>query len=157
MSLENEKESRTRAIFRLIKERAISTQAGLVEALNEAGFEVTQATISRDVRSLGLVKVPLAGGGYRYAPPSGRTAAREQGGFSLGSFVLSVAEAEAFCVVNTLPGRAMAVAITIDELGLPEVVGTLAGDDLVLVMIAESNQKSYVQTELKNMFQKAKS
>ena len=154
VSVESEKESRTRAIFRLIKRQAIGTQAELVEALNSAGYEVTQATASRDVRRLGLVKVPLAGGGYRYAAPSEATMpVMNDKRFNLKSFVTGVTAAEAFCVVETLPGRAMTIAVTIDEMQLSSVLGTLAGDDLVLVMIDKSEERDAVRATLTQLFE----
>lgn len=151
MSAESDKESRTRAIYSLIKSRVIGTQGELVQALTESGYDVTQATVSRDVRRLGLVKVPLAGGGSRYAAPATARPAEPETR-SLSSFVTAVENAEAFCVVNTLPGRAMAVAVTIDESGLPGVVGTLAGDDMVLVMIRTVEERTQVRDQLRALF-----
>lgn len=151
---ESAKDSRTRAIFRLIGKQVIGTQADLVEALNSSGFEVTQATVSRDVRRLGLVKVPLSGGGYRYAAPHEAAPSDDlDRRFNLRSFVTSVASAEAFCVVETLPGRAMTIAVTIDEMELPSVIGTLAGDDLVLVMIEKNEDRDAVRTTLTQLFE----
>ena len=156
MSVQSEKESRTRAIFRLIASQAIGTQAELVEALNEAGYEVTQATVSRDVRKLGLVKVPLSGGGYKYAAPADSAPTLNDRRFSLQSFVTGIAEAEAFCVLDPLPGRAMTIAVTIDEMQIPSVVGTLAGDDLVLVMIERREDRTAVKERLGRLFREKK-
>lgn len=154
MSVENEKESRTQAIFRLIEENVIGTQAELVDALEVAGFEVTQATVSRDVRRLGLIKIPMPRGGYRYAPPTEVRSANPNPDALLNvrSFVTKISVAEAFCVLNTLPGRAMTIAVTIDELRLPGVVGTLAGDDLILVMIGRKAELDSVLDALYDLF-----
>ena len=146
----NEKERREQAIFNLIDNRTIGTQAELVDALNESGFDVTQATVSREVRRLGLVKKPLPGGGFRYSVPVSRSRAARR--FSLGSFVTGFSQVEAFCVLNTLPGRAMMVAVTIDELELDEVAGTLAGDDLVLVLIKRQKDRERVEAALSEFF-----
>ncbi len=150
MSQLKEKIRREQAIFRLIENRPIGTQGELVSALVESGFEVTQATVSRDVKRLGLLKQPLPEGGYRYsAPPRSGTGASR---FQLESFVTGMSQVEAFYVLNTLPGRAMLVAVTIDELGLSEIGGTLAGDDLVLVLIKKEEHKERVKAALSELF-----
>ncbi len=152
MSADQERGRRERAIVQLIGKRPLGTQAELVDALTEDGFEVTQATVSRDIRRLGLVKEPLSAGGYRYSSPG---TARSKGSArrpDLASFVLGFAEAEAFLAVRTLPGRAMAVAISIDEMGVPGLTGTLAGDDLVLVLIERADQRERVRAALDDYF-----
>lgn len=149
MSEQSEKERRETAIFDLIAERSIQTQGELVEALLGAGFEVTQATVSRDVRRLGLVKKPLSGGGYSYSAPASITLKSKPS--RLNSFVTGVSSVEAFCAINTLPGRAMAVAVTIDEMHLTEIAGTLAGDDLVLVMIKKAENREKVEEVLREL------
>jgi transcriptional regulator of arginine metabolism len=150
MSDLSEIERRETAIFQLIENRIIGTQGELVEALTEAGYDVTQATVSRDVRRLGLVKKALPGGGFRYSAPRGRAEAFRK--TQLTSFIVGFSEVEAFCVLNTLPGRAMMVAVTIDEMELDEIAGTLAGDDLVLVMIKEAKNKKRVEAALSDLF-----
>ena len=150
MSELSEKERRERAIYQLIENRVIGTQSELVDALVETGFESTQATVSRDVRRLGLVKKPLPGGGFRYSAPRSRHEEFRKSQFT--SFIVGFSEVEAFCVLNTLPGRAMMVAVTIDEMELPGVAGTLAGDDLVLVMIKQKRDKKRVEAALSELF-----
>jgi transcriptional regulator of arginine metabolism len=145
-----EKERREKAIFRLIENRPIGTQSELVNALTDSGFDVTQATVSREVRRLGLVKKPLPDGGFRYSAPKAGPAVNK--GFNFRSFVTGFTQVEAFCVLNTLPGRAMLVAVTIDELELPEIAGTLAGDDLVLVLVKKQSQKMRVEQALSELF-----
>lgn len=149
MSEQSEKERREAAIFNLISERALQTQAELVGALLEAGFEVTQATVSRDVRRLGLVKKPLTGGGFAYSAPETETARPKP--LRSDGFVTGISRVEAFCAINTLPGRAMAVAVTIDEMRRPEIAGTLAGDDLVLVMIKKAENQKKVEEVLREL------
>lgn len=153
MPADQERGRRERAIIRLIESRPLGTQAELVHALTESGFEVTQATVSRDIRRLGLIKQPLPQGGYRYSAP--RTRQAKAGGanrLNLASFVTGFAEVETFLAVRTLPGRAMAVAISIDEMSLPSVTGTLAGDDLVLVLIDRAEQRDNVRSALDEFF-----
>jgi transcriptional regulator of arginine metabolism len=151
---DHERGRRERAIIELIQSRPLGTQAELVSALTQSGFEVTQATVSRDIRRLGLVKQPLPGGGYRYSPSlsrreRARPAARR---LELAAFVQGFAEVETFLAVRTLPGHAMAVATSIDGMELPSVSGTLAGDDMVLVLIERAEQRENVRSALDEYF-----
>lgn len=150
MSFVSEKERRQQAIFELISERAISTQGELVEALTQSGFEVTQATVSREMRRLGLVKTPLAGGGYRYSAPSQAVGANKR--LSSSTFVKGFSHVEAFCCLNTVAGRAIGIALAIDELELSEIAGTLAGDDVVLVMLRHIKDRARVESILRDLF-----
>jgi transcriptional regulator of arginine metabolism len=152
MPPDHERGRRERAIIELIEQSPLSTQAELIRALTGRGFEVTQATVSRDIRRLGLVKEPLPQGGYRYSAPNQRKAAENGRRLELASFVTGFAEVEAFLAVRTLPGRAMAVATSIDEMELPSVSGTLAGDDLVLVLLDRAEARKPVREALKQYF-----
>ena len=148
MPADHERGRRERAIVELIEGAPLGTQAELISALTERGFEVTQATVSRDIRRLGLVKQPLPQGGYRYSVPRRREPSSGTRRLELASFVTGFAEVEAFLAVRTLPGRAMAVATSIDEMSLPSVSGTLAGDDLVLVLLDSAAQRDNVRSAL---------
>ena len=150
MSKDRELGRRERAIMTLIQERPLGTQAELVSALKQSGFKVTQATVSREIRRLGLVKVAQATGGYRYAAPGARAKKREP--LDLTRFVTGFAEVDAFYILKTLPGRAMAVAVAIDERDIPGINGTLAGDDLVLVLIENQELKPSVCQTLHELF-----
>ncbi|MFS8572555.1 MAG: arginine repressor [Clostridia bacterium] len=133
------KEERQRAILRIIRERSVATQEELAGLLAEAGFDVAQATVSRDIRELRLVKVATEDGGYRYAePPAGPAAdalGRAQRTFR--EFVVDVAFSGNLLVVKTLPGSAQVVAAALDELRLEGVIGTVGGDDAILVVLAD--------------------
>ncbi len=153
MSVDDERRRRELKILKLISQEALGTQADLVRALVSQGCEVTQATVSRDIRRLGLLKQPQPDGGFRYVPPVGGE--RVDGlasRLNLGDFVVGFAEAEAFLALRTRPGRAMVVASTLDELNLASVVGTLAGDDLVLVLVERADQRAAVQADLAQYF-----
>lgn len=150
MPADHERGRRERAIIKLIGKRPLGTQAELISALIKDGFEVTQATVSRDIRRLGLIKEPMPEGGYRYTAPRSRPQKARR--LDLASFVTGFAEVETFLGVRTLPGRAMAVAISIDEMNLPSVTGTLAGDDLVLVLIDRAEQRENVRSALDEFF-----
>lgn len=136
------KEERHEAILRIVRDRVVSTQEQLAAALRELGFEVTQATVSRDIRELGLIKVPSPGGGYRYAvpprplPPDALGRAQR----TFYEYVTDIRFSGNLLLVKTVPGGAHVVAAAIDSLHLDEVVGTVAGDDAVLVVVTDGRE-----------------
>lgn len=126
-------------ILRLVQERSLHTQAEVVEALAAEGITVTQATVSRDIKRLGLVKVPTPDGAYRYAPPEAlerapAPTAQENLRSAFQEFVVELDSAQGILVIRTYSGCANAVAVAIDEADVPGVVGTLAGDDTIFVL-----------------------
>ena len=128
------KKKRHELILRLIKENEISTQEELLELLVENGFSVTQATVSRDINELHLIKVQ-GKLGQKYA-------LNEQNAHNLNKFhtifsqsVISVDVGGNICCVKCYAGTANAAAATIDALNYPEVVGTLAGDDTLFILL----------------------
>ncbi len=143
---------RERAILEIVEEELIHTQAELVRALHERGAHVSQATVSRDVKRLGLVKLPGADGAYRYGLPAAATipsrAAREALASAFDEFATGVYPGEGLLAVKTLSGCANAVAITIDEAALPGIVATLAGDDTIFILTGSVRESSRVLEEL---------
>ncbi|MDR5709582.1 MAG: arginine repressor [Armatimonadota bacterium] len=134
------RQQRERAILEIVRSRPVTTQGELVRALRQLGLRVTQATVSRDIKRLGLVKVAGPDGTYHYAPPDAlRTtpppAARENLRGAFRAFVTEVDQGDAIVLVKTLSGRANAVAIALDEARIPEISGTVAGDDTILVVV----------------------
>jgi transcriptional regulator of arginine metabolism len=121
---------RQRTILDLVRNRAIHTQDELVEELRRRHHKVTQATVSRDIRELGLHRAP-GPEGARYAVGTGLGARGVQ---VLRDFVLRVDSVQFMAVLHTPPGTANLVAYAIDEAAWPEVLGTVAGDDTVLVV-----------------------
>ena len=126
---------RREKIIELIETYPIETQEELAERLEQAGFPVTQATISRDIRELKLTKVSVDGVHQRYTllQEKGKDLERKyirvlQDGY------LSMDQAENLLVIKTISGMAMAVAAAIDNLEVPGVVGSIAGDDTVMVL-----------------------
>ena len=118
------KEERQRAILELVRLRPVHTQQELAQALSERGLTATQATVSRDVQELGLVRT---GEGYRPSlAPS-----------VVSELVLSLQTVEFLVVVHTPPGTANLVARAIDEAELEGVAGTVAGDDTIIVVLAD--------------------
>jgi transcriptional regulator of arginine metabolism len=125
---------RQQAILRLVRDRAISTQAALAEALREEGHEVVQTTVSRDVHELGLVKVRAPSGRLVYAAPGADDADRLRAiGVALRRYALAVERAGPLVVVTTPPGYASALAQALDEGRHPDVAGTIAGDNTIFV------------------------
>jgi transcriptional regulator of arginine metabolism len=137
-----DKGHRQRAILELVKSQPIHTQEELVQELRRLDHPVTQATVSRDIRELGLFREP-GPSGSRYAVRGGLGL---RAGQVLRDFITSVDGVQFMAVVRTPPGTANLVAVAIDEAGWPEVLGTLAGDDTVLVISPDARtRKALVQ------------
>lgn len=128
-------------IREIIANHEIETQDELVDRLRSAGFNVTQATVSRDIKELHLVKVPLTDGRYKYSLPGDRrfNPLQKLKRFLADSFV-SIDFTENLIVMKTMPGNAMAVAELIDNLQWSEVMGTLAGDNTILIICRNKEQ-----------------
>jgi len=124
-------------IRELVATRDIETQEELAGLLREAGFDVTQATVSRDIKEMQLVKVPMEDGRYKYALPAGQPKANNLGKLRrmLADNFVSIDHTENLIVMKCLPGTANAVASLVDQLDWPEVMGTVSGDDTLLVII----------------------
>ncbi len=131
------KTQRQHRIARLLEEQVISSQVQLVELLATEGLTLTQATVSRDLEELGAVKVRIPGGQMAYAIPElakERLAPEEYLKRVLGEFLVETAYSANLAVLRTPPGSAHVVASALDRAGLPEILGTVAGDDTVLVV-----------------------
>ncbi|MGH9157427.1 MAG: arginine repressor [Acidimicrobiales bacterium] len=134
------KTQRQHRIARLLGDHAVSSQAALVELLAADGVVATQATVSRDLDELGAVKVRLPGGATVYAlPEPGRDHRTPEDHLRrvLGDWVVEVAHSANLVVVRTPPGSAHVVGSAIDRSGLEGVLGTVAGDDTVLLVATE--------------------
>ncbi len=144
---------RQNLILKLIEEECIETQKELSDRLKAAGFDVTQATVSRDIKELRIVKILDSNGKYRYA-----AAADDQtSDFSVRfrnifrESVVSVDYAGNIVVIKTLSGVANAAAASIDNMRLPNVVGSLAGDDTILLVMRSEQHSIDLCVEIKNM------
>ncbi len=137
------KSVRQSKILDLIKEYRIETQEELQEKLKESGFAVTQATVSRDIRELGIIKSDMGDGVYRYRAVKDNAQHEISGKFALilRQAVSSVACANNLIVVKTYTGMGSAVGAAVDAMPLESVVGTLAGDDTLLI-IAQDNESA---------------
>lgn len=131
------KRKRHQRLMKLITEQEIKTQGQLTDALRAEGFAVTQATVSRDIKELGLIKAPSASGGYKYAFSKTVTSEDEEHFTMFSNAVISVALALHTIVIRTYSGMAQAVAASLDRITDNKILGTIAGDDTILI-IAES-------------------
>jgi transcriptional regulator of arginine metabolism len=145
------KPKRHAAILELVRERRVSSQEALREMLAERGMEVAQATLSRDIRELGLVKVPEDEGGSLYTVPAGVTDATPALARLLPSLYLGAEGTGNLLVVKTLIGGAQPVAVGIDWEEWPEVLGTIAGDDTILVILRDGAQLPAVIRRLEEL------
>ena len=144
------KRERKKAILDLIRTHRITSQKALRELLKEQRIEVTQATLSRDMTELRLIKVMGSDGGAHYALPEGgeHTPSLES---LLPTLFVSAESAGNLMVVRTMTGGAQAVGLAIDSEEWPEVMGTIAGDDTVLLILRDPEQASAIQSRLDTM------
>jgi transcriptional regulator of arginine metabolism len=145
------KPQRHAVILELVRELRIPSQEVLRERLGERGIDVAQATLSRDIRELGLVKVPDEDGGSVYTLPPGVTDPTPTLARLLPSLYLGADGVNNLLVVKTLIGGAQPIAVGIDWEEWPEVVGTIAGDDTVLVILRDGAHREAVTRRLEEV------
>ena len=147
------KSKRQSKIMEIISNRNVETQEQLLELLQEEGYRCTQATISRDIKELRIVKVLTNLGTYRYTASSGEPA----GSFSarlntiFRECVTGVDYVQNIIITRTLPGLASAAGSAIDAMGMNKVVGSLAGDDTVMVVMRDNNAAAAFTGELSTL------
>jgi transcriptional regulator of arginine metabolism len=124
-------------IKEIIENTVVETQEELAESLRKQNIEVTQATVSRDIKELMLIKIPTGDGRYRYAYPLEKNIVFSKNRMArmFQDSVIGLNYSENIIVIKTLPGTANAVASTLDYAKWPEIIGTVAGDDNILVVI----------------------
>ena len=148
------KKERHSKILELIDRYDISTQEELLEKLLECGVEVTQATVSRDIKELRLVKHPAANGQYKYSLAKSTDEKYMKYYAIFSESVTSTDYAQNICLLKCHPGTAQAACAAIDALGISEVLGTIAGDDTIFILCrserAAQNTKRELETLLKN-------
>jgi transcriptional regulator of arginine metabolism len=144
------KTQRHAAILKIVRSQTVASQERLRELLQAEGFDVTQATLSRDIRDLGLAKLAAPDGGAHYAPPlESGGAIRPQLHQVLPSLLVSVEGVGPLLVLKTPAGGAQALGLAVDAAGWTEIIGTIAGDDAVLVITRSERARRAVQTRLK--------
>jgi len=144
--------ARHRAILEIIAQHAIDTQEALTERLNAQGIKATQATVSRDIKELRLVKA-LSEHGEGYYTVTARTGngVADRMIRIFQETVLSIASAGQLIVVKTLPGSAHAASEAVDNMGWPEALGTLAGDNTFVIIVGDPDKVAPVMDRLHRM------
>ncbi|MDS9471112.1 transcriptional regulator AhrC/ArgR [Sporosarcina pasteurii] len=133
----------------IISKYEIETQDQLVQSLKDAGVDVTQATISRDIKEMHLIKVPTASGGYKYSLPRIHEYNTEQKLHrALTDAFVSIDGAGHFLVLKTLPGNAQAIGSLLDHLKWDEMLGTICGDDTCLIICKDESYIDNVREKL---------
>lgn len=146
------KSSRQIAILEIIQERDVETQEELADELRRRSYKVTQATVSRDIKELRLIKVLSSTGANKYA-----TADKAENGLSdrfirmFSESVLNITHAYNQIVIHTLPGSANVAAETIDNMHWPEIMGSLAGDNTILLLARSVEDVQSVLERLSDM------
>ena len=146
------KSARHAAITQIIESRNIETQEALAAALQERGIRVTQATVSRDIKELHLIKVLSETGGYKYATlDKAEKGMNERFIRMFSESVLSAVCANNLVVVKTLAGSAHVAAEAVDTLRWPEILGSIAGDNTILVICRSNDDALQVAERFRNM------
>ena len=143
---------RQRKIIELIKKYDIDTQQELAQRLIDEGFEVTQATVSRDIRELNLTKVTVDGNKQKYdVPAATMTTINEKCMSVLKDGIVSIECAGNIIVIKTISGMAMAVGAALDAVNHEEIIGTIAGDDTLMCVVKNANNCQSVKEYLENL------
>ncbi len=133
------KKNRLNKIIDIITTHEVETQDELIAHLTEAGFAVTQATVSRDIRELGLTKIVTGRGSYRYVlPKEDKDARRLHISHALAETIVRVEVAQNIIVLHTYAGMAQAVALEVDHLAHPDLLGCVAGDDTIIIVARDN-------------------
>ncbi len=148
------KPQRQHRIARLLAEQAVTSQTHLAELLSEEGVAATQATVSRDLEDLGAIKVRVAGGDTVYAIPELPTEQRAPEDHLrrvFGDWVVEVNHSGNLVVLRTPPGSAHVVGSALDRSGLADVLGTVAGDDTLIVVVSEDAGGATIARQLSEL------
>ncbi len=147
------KRHRYAKIKELVQSRVIETQEELAQALQEEGIDVTQATVSRDIKELMLIKVPTTDGRYRYAlsPDENVLISRNRMVRVFQDAITKIDYSGNLIVVSTLPGNANAVASVIDHSHWENIIGTIAGDDTLLLVVKPEKAVTKVIKEINSL------
>jgi len=143
------KTQRHAAILKIVGSATVASQEQLRERLKEAGFDVTQATLSRDIRELGLAKVGAPDGGSHYAAPESGGQIRPHLEQLLPTMLVSAEGVGPLLVLKTATGAAQALGLALDGAGWAEILGTIAGDDAILVIARSERARRGVQARVR--------
>ena len=146
------KKKRLDKIVEIITQYEVETQDDLIAHLRREGFDVTQATVSRDIRELKLTKVMTGRGNYRYI-----RSAEEKDikglhiSHALSEAIVKVASAQNLVVLHTFPGMAQAIALEVDHLRHPCILGSVAGDDTVLIVVSDTPSAGHISEQIREL------
>ena len=149
------KNARQQKILELIKKYDIDTQDTLIKKLAEEGYTVTQTTASRDIRQLNLIKGVTSNGTYKYIAPGSGFVSEKKAPIISSAITDAVTRVEAaghIVVVKTYAGMANAIAVCIDSLQHDDIVGSVAGDDTMLLVVKTSDGAKALESELREVF-----
>ena len=146
------KKNRLDKIIEIITNREVETQDELISYLKEAGYAVTQATVSRDIRELKLAKVMTGRGSYRYVlPKEDKDTRRLHISHALAETIVRVEAAQNIIVLHTYAGMAQAVALEVDHLSHPSLLGCVAGDDTIIIVARDNTSAAALSEQLQEM------
>ena len=145
------KNDRQTAVLQIIEETAVETQEQLMQLLAVRGFACTQATVSRDIKQLRIIKELGSTGAYRYSVPAKPVEHTFSAKLNIifKQCLTSVEHAQNILVIKTMPGLASAACSALDKMNIPEIVGTLAGDDTAFIAMRDSASASTLCAELR--------
>ncbi|MBE5945639.1 MAG: arginine repressor [Lachnospiraceae bacterium] len=147
------KKERQNAIIQIITNNNVETQEDLQALLKEKGFDVTQATISRDMRELKVTKISYDGNKHKYsANPVIDSGTKASYKHVLGNCVLSIDHAQNIIVIKTVSGMAMAVGAAIDHMDISGIMGCIAGDDTIFLAIRDSKMAEDIIGDIKKCY-----
>ncbi|MDO5396378.1 MAG: arginine repressor [bacterium] len=139
-------------IIKIISEKQIKTHEQLIEELTKKGYDVTQATVSRDIKELGLVKAPSQSGGSCYSLPTDKSENADKHLNLFSDTVRGVSSALHTVVVRTYPGMASAVAASLDTVMRADILGSIAGDDTLLIITPSEEAAVETAARLRKIF-----
>lgn len=146
------KNKRQNKIISIVNSRPVRTHDELIDALKNEGVNVTQATVSRDIKELGIIKVPSSDGGSVYSIPQVNEHANRNRVDMVSDSVKRVSHALHTIVINTIPGMASAVAAAVDGLLHDEILGSVAGDDTVIIITPSPESAEELETKIRASF-----
>ena len=146
------KNKRQTKIINILKNQQVHTHDELIDALDAEGVKVTQATVSRDIKELGIIKVPASDGSSIYSVPETVSETNKSRVNMVSDCVKRVSCALHTVVINTLPGMASAVAAAIDSMFQEEILGSVAGDDAIIVITKSPESAKEVEDRIKTAF-----
>lgn len=148
----NSKTHRLSIIRKIIRSEYISSQEELIARLEECGLKVTQSTLSRDLKFMHVAKVPHKEKGYVYMLPNATHATEIVVSQNITDNITDIAFSGNMCVITTKPGYASAITVPIDSRGIPEILGTIAGDNVILLILREGYNHDSLMEQLCSLF-----